>query len=129
MTLVAVLLLTSPVYAGGKYEIRERTPEVENALHGRKARYNEIQSLKASGALGEDNRAYVKAFSPSAEAIASAENADRRILYHAISEQNGLGTSGSEGLTQVHNTFAEVQREKARSGDSIQLPNGEWVKK
>lgn len=108
------------------YDIKQMTPEIEQAFQNRQGRYQELQSLKAQGHLGEDNRGYVYAHDPSAAGFAEAENSDRGVLYRAIVDQNALGP---QGLAQVQAVFAEVQREKARPGDSIQLPDGTWVKK
>lgn len=123
------LILTSslPLFAA-KYDIKEMTPAIEQALQNRQSRYSQIQQLKDGGVLGEDNQGYVKVLKslPEADAIASTENADRRTIYNAIVEQNSLGAGG---LAQVETVFAEVQRDKARSGDSIQLPSGDWAKK
>lgn len=121
------LIFSSNLFAA-QYDIKEMTPEIEQALQNRQARYSQIQQMKGGGVLGEDNQGYVKVLKqlPDADAIASQENADRRTIYKAIVSQNGLG---SEGLAAVQKVFAEVQREKAAGGDSIQLPSGDWVQK
>jgi uncharacterized protein YdbL (DUF1318 family) len=62
----------------------------------------------------------------SSGAIVASENRDRKVIYQAIVDQNNLGAGG---MAQVKLVFGDVQREKARSGDLIQLPSGEWVKK
>ena len=122
-----LILLTAASSAFAvSYDIKEMTPQVQQALEGRKSRFAELQQLKASGAIGEDNRGYVKALSGEASSVAAAENADRRAIYSAIVSQHNLGPAG---LEQVEQGFADVQRERSRSGDSIQLPSGEWVKK
>ena len=112
----------------GQYDIKEMTPPIQQALSGRQSRFGDLQSLKTSGAVGEDNQGYIKVLNdlPGASQITAAENGDREIIYNAIVSQNGLS---SDGLSQVQAVFAEVQRDKARSGDSIQLPSGEWTKK
>ena len=129
------LFLTVFVLIGGmvssaaeNYDIKEMTPEVTRALEGRKTRFRELQNLKAQGILGEDNQGNVKVLqsAPNAESIASAENANRKVIYQTIVEQNQLGPAG---ITQVRAAFAETQRERARPGDSIQDASGQWVKK
>ncbi len=115
----------TPVLHAAAYDIKEMTPAVQNALSGRQGRYDELKLLKAQGTVGENNQGYVEALSGDGSAVA-AENADRRVIYSAIVEQNGLG---GQGLAQVQKVFAEVQRDKASSGESIQLPSGEWTKK
>ncbi len=109
----------------GAYDIKEMTPEIQGALSGRQQRYGELQQLKAQGALGESSRGYVEVLKDSGNAgsIASAENRDRQVIYQAIVSQNNLGP---QGLEQVEIAFADVQRDKARSGDWIQSPSGSW---
>jgi uncharacterized protein YdbL (DUF1318 family) len=58
--------------------------------------------------------------------MVSAENSDRNLVYRAIVEQNSLDSSA---LVEIQRVFAEEQRERAKSGDLIQLPAGEWVRK
>lgn len=129
------LFLTAFILIGGvvssaatNYDIKEMTPAVTRALEGRKARYRELQALKTQAAIGEDNQGYVKVLqsAPGADGVANAENADRKIIYQTIVEQNQLGPAG---MTQVRAAFADTQRERARPGDSIQDASGQWVKK
>ena len=127
--MIALLILGfSQGLSAAEYDIKEMTPEIQNALNGRQARYGQLQELKASGVLGENNQGLVKVLKeiPGANEVTSAENADRQVIYNAIAEQNGLGAAG---LPKIQQVFAEVQREKARSGDFVQLPTGEWIKK
>jgi uncharacterized protein YdbL (DUF1318 family) len=123
-----ILIMNAPGLLAATYDIKEMTPAIESALQNRQARYGHIQEMKEGGILGEDSRGYVAVLKPfpDADSVASAENADRRTIYEAIVSQNNLG---GEGLAQVEAAFAAVQREKARSGDSIQLPSGDWTKK
>lgn len=123
----AFLILTASAQAhAAAYDLKEITPEVERALSGRQSRYNQLQELKAQNKIGEGSRGYLKSFSSEEPSILKAENADRKTIYRAIVDQNGLGASG---MAQVEAVFAEVQRDKARPGDRIQLPSGEWSKK
>ncbi|MSR78170.1 MAG: DUF1318 domain-containing protein [Candidatus Omnitrophica bacterium] len=111
---MTVLISSIPFFAfAATYDIKEMTPQVQQALHGRQGRYDELQSSKSSGTVGENNQGYVEVLKSegNASTIVSQENADRRTIYHAIVEQNHLGPSG---LSQVELAFAEVQREKAR---------------
>ena len=130
ISLISLLLFcVTPNALAAKYDIKEMTPAIQQALSSRQNRYNEIQALKAQGALGENKSGYLEvlAAAGNADGLASAENSDRRVIYQAIVEQNQLG--GADGLEKVEEVFADVQRDKARSGDSIQLPSGEWTKK
>ena len=110
------------------YDLKEITPVVQGAINGRQSRYQEIQRLKTSGVLGEDNQGFVKVLKPSpdADSLASGENADRQAIYQAMVDQNQLGP---DGMAQVRSVFAEVQRGKAQPGEFVQLRSGEWVQK
>jgi len=111
----------------GDYDLKEITPDVKVALEGRRARFDDIAGLKKDGVIGENNKGYVDvlASGASAEAIAGAENEDRKVIYTAIAEQNGL----TGAFRVIEDVFAQVKREKANAGEMIQLPNGDWVKK
>ena len=129
MTISAFLLGTlacAPLAWAGAYDIKEMTPEIQQALSGRQERYGELKQLKSQGAIGENNQGYAEALSGAGNGAAGAENADRRVIYSAIVQQNNLGGGG---LSQVQKVFAEVQRDKASPGESIQLASGEWTKK
>jgi uncharacterized protein YdbL (DUF1318 family) len=109
----------------GQYDLKEMTPEVRQALANRQQRYDELQQLKASGQVGENNQGYVEALKGGG-GLAGAENQDRRVIYNAIVSQNNFGPGG---LAQVQRAFAEVQRDKARPGDYVQSASGEWRQK
>lgn len=124
--LLLATLTCAPLVWASSYDIKEMTPEIQQSLSGRQARYGQLKQLKSEGAIGENNQGYVEALSGAGNSVASAENADRRVIYSAIVQQNELGGSG---LDQVQKVFAEVQRDKAAAGESIQLSSGEWTKK
>lgn len=121
-------LLTVESAFAANYDIKQMTPEISQALSARQNRYTELRTLKADGALGENNHGYIDVRKDSGVSaqIVAAENADRGTLYRAIAEQNNLGP---DGLATVEAVFAEVQRTKAQPGDFIQLPSGEWTQK
>src|SRR3989338_1427571 len=118
----------SVVAWAAQYDIREKTPQIQQALSGRQARYGELQQLKSQGMIGENNQGFVQAMGngPGVGEIVNAENRDRQVIYQAIVVQNQFGSGGYPQVTMV---FAEVQRDKTAPGDPIQLPSGEWVKK
>jgi hypothetical protein len=126
--LAAMLCLGAAGVQAADYDIKEMTADVHKAMSNRAARYESVQKLKSTGALGENNRGYLEALNASASAGAAVadENADRKVIYQAIVKQNELPDSA---MSQVEATFAEVQRDKSKAGDSIQLPTGQWTKK
>lgn len=127
--LLSAILLSSQVPAfAASYDIKQMTPAIEKALENRKARYADLQELKNQGAIGENNQGLteVRKSSAKAQQITAAENQDRMVIYQAIVDQNNLG---AQGLAPVQKVFAEVQREKASSGQAIQLASGAWTEK
>jgi uncharacterized protein len=110
------------------YDYKTMTPDIEKALKNRQSRYQQLQSLKQEGEVGENNKGYVTSLKENTEAatLTAAENQDRRVLYEALAEQNKLG---STGLLAVQKAFAEVQQEKASPGDMVQSSSGDWKKK
>jgi uncharacterized protein len=110
------------------YDIKEMTPEVKAALDGRRGRFEELKSLKAQGAIGENNKGYVEVLTGGgdAQSVADAENRDRRYIYTTIVSQNGLPANA---LSTVEEVFAQVQRDKAGSGDKIEDASGSWITK
>ena len=124
---VMLSMLSNTGWAQGKYSIKEMTPEVREALDARKERFSQLRSLKSSGVVGENNHGYVEAFKNDSgvSSIIQDENHDRQILYKTIAEQNGL----QGALSTIESAFAQVQREKAESGDKIQTEDGGWIAK
>lgn len=122
-----VFCLLSPAYAG-EYDIKIMTPAIQQAIQGRQARYAQLDQLKQTGAVGENNQGYVEVLqpTPAAESVAQAENYDRRVIYEAIVEQNNLGPAG---MANVQVVFGEVQRGRARPGEWIQSRTEEWIQK
>ena len=119
-----LFLIFQPLALAGQYDIKQMTSEVSRALNNRKNRYDELQTAKAAGQIGENGQGFVSPIKGGAQ-LASAENADRKIIYQAIVDQNGFGPGG---LAQVQRAFADVQYEKARSGDYIES-SGQWRQK
>ena len=123
----AMLIATSICFAAD-YDYKTMTPDIEKALKNRQTRYYQLQNLKQEGAVGENNKGYVTDLknNATAAAVAADENRDRRVLYEALAEQNKLG---STGLLEVQRAFADVQSEKAGSGDMVQSSSGDWNRK
>lgn len=122
-----LLLVAFPVMAASKYSIKEMTPEVKAALDSRRERFEQLEQLKSSGTVGENNKGYVEVLvnKGNAKAIVSAENKDRKVIYLTIASQNGL----EEALSTIEDVFAQVQRDKADSGEKIQDIDGKWIVK
>ena len=122
--------LLSPLTSAqaAQYDLKEMTPEVQQAISSRQNNYSQLQSLKTNGEVGETNRGYVAALtnSPTVQMLVDSENRDRKVIYETIASQNNLGASG---FSIIETVFGEVQREKAHAGESVQNASGEWVQK
>jgi uncharacterized protein YdbL (DUF1318 family) len=127
LLIVVVFMDVLIVWAQTKYDIKEMTPEVQAALDNRRNRFDKLQVLKAKGTIGENNRGYVEVLNPNqeAEALVQAENKDRRLIYQTIERQNNL----TNALETIEKVFAQVQRDKASSGEKIQEESGRWMTK
>ena len=122
---VLMLSMCSAVALAAKYSIKSMTPEVQQALDARKDRFSQLRTLKASSAIGENNRGYVEALSDDAKALVADENRDRAVIYKTIAQQNGL----EDALSTIESAFGQVQRDKAEPGDKIQAEDGSWTSK
>ena len=118
----------SPVTWADPPQLKFTTPEVQKALDSRKDRYSQLKALKTQGQVGEDNQGHAAALGGGSDvqALVEAENRDRETIYKVIVEQNNLS---ADALSTIRAAFADVQREKADSGEKIQLPSGEWKTK
>lgn len=81
-----------------------------------------LENLRASGAIGERYDGYVVAREPGASAEAEAINAKRRIIYQEKAAAQGIA------VDQVGKVYAEEIFKKVPAGTWIQV-NGNWIKK
>ena len=104
------------------------SPEVLQAVNSRKDRFDQLKSYKSKGLIGEDNQGHVAALGggPEVQSLVDAENRDRETIYQGQVKEKGLPP---EAIATVRATFAQEQRERAETGERIQLPSGEWVTK
>jgi len=114
----------TPVFSE-TYDIKEMTPEVKTALDSRRARFDQLKEFKRQGVIGENNKGYVELLVENTEAknLVEAENKDRRFIYTTIVQQNNLS---ADALSTVESVFAQVQRDKASTGDKMQGTDGVW---
>ena len=128
LTLSLLILTAASICFAADYDYKTMTPDIEKALKNRQSRYQQLQSLKQEGVIGENNKGYVTNLKDNAAAatVTASENQDRRVMYEALAEQNKLG---STGLLEVQRAFADVQSEKAGPGDMAQSSSGDWKKK
>ena len=126
--MIMTLMMSVTGVALAQYDIKTMTADVKSALDGRKVRFSELKAFKAQGAVGENNRGYVEMLGGGADVkvLVKAENADRKVIYQAIIEQNELGAGA---LAAVEGVFAGVQRDKATVGEKVQDAAGNWITK
>jgi uncharacterized protein YdbL (DUF1318 family) len=88
-------------------------------------RLSKLDSLKASGALGENNRGFVevRGSAPDAASVASAENQDRGVVYAAIAKQTG-SSADAVGRARARQIAAA-----SASGVWLQREDNSWYKK
>ena len=131
------LLAPSPVYAQtDEVAAPEITnPAIRKIIQSRAGRVRELNRHKAAGAIGENNRALVQVRALDAlplqqraavQKLVKAENADRERMFKEIAAATGTDLSQ---LPQIRETYATTLRQKARSGDWIQMPDGSWKQK
>lgn len=122
-----VLTFSGNLVWAAKYDIKQMTPQVQKALESRRDRFDELRALKSQRIVGENNQGYVEVLQSdsNAQALASAENTDRKVIYQTIADQNDLQGQ----IDVIEKVFAQVQRDKASAGDKIQDDNGKWREK
>ena len=110
-------------------------PAIRRIIQSRAARVNDLNRYKASGALGENNKALVQVRDLNAlplqeraavQKLVRDENADRDRMFKEIAAATGVDLSQ---LPRIQETYARTLREKARRGDWIQLEDGRWDQK
>ena len=93
------------------------------------ARLERVDSLKESGAVGENNLGYLQAIGDEkkiAEATAKLvdeENADRKNVYEAIAKKNKITVEATGKLR------AKQIAERAEPGEWLQKEDGDWYQK
>lgn len=101
-----------------------------NKIAGRlRERNPRIQELKASHAVGEDNRGYVALRAGDkdlgsekrneAQRLISAENRDRKDLYQEVAR---LNKDRDLSVSAVERIYAAERLKRAKTGDLVQLP-------
>ena len=137
-----VLLVASVRYIDPKGKL-QKAPAVPpgkkhviRALQRASFNKDDIDRLKTEAILGENNQGGLTLLSiedvpteqrPFVENLVKEENIDREIIMQRVIETNE--TLSDKDLPRVHKMFGALNRDKARTGDMIQLENGNWVKK
>lgn len=132
---VLALLPAGDISAQEVAEPEISNPAIRRIVESRGARVGELTRFKAAGAIGENNQALLEARDlqalplqdrAAAQRLIKAENDDREQMFKEIAAATGADPSS---LPQIRTTYAETLRQKAKPGEWIQQPNGEWQKK
>jgi uncharacterized protein YdbL (DUF1318 family) len=85
----------------------------------------DLQTAKAQGLVGETASGYLGVLGGGAavQQLASQVNAKRRAEYQAIAQRNGTTLQAVEALA------GKKAIDRTPSGQYVQLPSGQWVKK
>ncbi len=98
--------------------------QVQAAVEGRKDRREKLLSLEGAGIIGENQQGLVEVKKPSSEAqaIVSAENADRKVIYQGVADKNGSSVDAVAGL------YAKRLQSDAPLGTPIETDGGWQIK-
>ena len=111
---------------------------VLKAIQNRKFNQDDVEEFKRMGILGENNQGLLEVVNkkklekdPELKklvlTILNEENHDRQIIMDRVVQVNeSLKNASPE---EVRAVFAKMNRQNAKPGTWIQLPNGKWVKK
>ncbi|MDB6170093.1 MAG: hypothetical protein JWM88_2957 [Verrucomicrobia bacterium] len=118
-----LLVASALLLAGALPALRaEDLAAVKSRIH---ARLSTLDSLKASGAVGENNRGLVEVRDGGGEAatVVPAENADREAVYAEIARKTG-STPDAVARARAHKVASE-----SAPGVWLQKDDGSWAKK
>lgn len=112
-------------------QTNKSSPRVKQIASKMKERYNAVKAVKQTGAVGESNRGLLELVEPGVitdaekknevQRVIAAENDDRKALYKEVARIN---SDSNMTVTQVENIYAAEYRDRASSGELIQVPAG-----
>lgn len=94
-------------------------PDVEEAVSGRKSRYQEVAKLESSGIIGENKNGLIEVRVPGKAdentlSLVTAENRDRMTVYRGIAHKNGTN------VLDVQRVYAKRLQKDAPSGCPVE---------
>lgn len=115
--------------------LSEEKRAVLTAIQNREFNKDDVDEFKRDGAVGENARGLLEirplprldndpAYRKLVEDIVAEENRDRQIIMQRITEINSNAPA-----SEIEKVFAKMNRDNARSGEWLQLPDGTWVKR
>lgn len=111
---------------------------VLTAIQNREFNQDDIDEFKRDGAVGENAKGWLEIrphprlqkdaeYKKLVERIVAEDNRDRQIIMRRIIDINP--SVQATDSTEVEKVFAKLNRDNAKPGEWIQMPEGEWVKK
>jgi len=111
---------------------------VLTAIQNREFNKDDVEEFGRNGAVGENAKGFLEirplprldndpSYRKLVEDIVAEENRDRQIIMQRIMAINP--SVQATGATEVEKVFAKLNRDNAKAGEWIQLPEGEWMKK
>lgn len=108
---------------------KEDSPRARQILQAMRDRHSQLESVKQTGAVGENNRGFVELVYPDkisdaerlneVQRVIAAENEDRKAFYQEIAR---LNQDQDLKVGVVEAIYAQKRLERARSGEVFQLP-------
>ena len=124
LTAISLLFIASPAPTMLWAQAQSESPAAIKARMTQ--RLPQVDKLKESGALGENNLGFLEvrdASQSGAAAIAAAENADRKAVYQIIAAQQKMS------VEEVGKARAQQIAQISRAGVWIQNAQGAWARK
>jgi len=126
--------LLDPVKVAYAQELKSTSPLVKQIADRMRERFDEVQALKKTGAVGENNRGFLEMIKPGnlsgdeakneAQRLIAADNEDRKALYAEVAR---LNRGENVSVSTVERVYAKERLDRAKSGEWVQLPpEGEW---
>lgn len=122
----------------GQRKISAEQKRVLDAVQNRKFNKDEINEYKNDGLIGENSMGLLELRPATAlkedpelkkrvETLIQEENRDREVVMNRVIEINPEAAKADR--EKIFSIFARMNRDNEASGNWIQLPSGEWVKK
>lgn len=118
--------------------LSEEKRAVLTAIQNREFNKDDIGEFRRDGVVGENAKGYLEIrpherlnsdpeYKKLVERIVAEENHDRAIIMQRIIDINP--NLHAADRAEVEKVFAKLNQDGVKSGEWIQLPDGEWVKK
>lgn len=119
----------SPIRVAYAQELKDVSPRAKQIADKMRERFGEVDALKKTGAVGENNRGYLELVKPelladdaarnAAQRTIAADNEDRKALYNEIAR---LNADQNVKVGTVERIYAQRRLERAQAGELFQLP-------